>query len=125
MGSMGLYGVIRATDCIILQEPVTDIFSLMYHSLFSVSSGDSVARETALMGVPTIYTGGRFMAVNIQLIELGVMHSSTNQVKIFNLINSFDKTTKNNIRKRVLYYSKFVWQDTTKVILDHIKSFNK
>lgn len=47
-------------DWILLQEPVQDIHSLIYYSLGLVSSGDSMAREAALLGVPAYYLGIRY-----------------------------------------------------------------
>lgn len=46
-------------DWILLQEPVDDIHSLIYYSAGLVSSGDSMAREAALLGVPSYYLGIR------------------------------------------------------------------
>ena len=57
--------------CIILEEPLEDIYSIMHYALFSLSSGDSMARESALLGVPCIYTGGREMLVNKPFIDWG------------------------------------------------------
>ena len=54
---------------IILKEPVTNIHSLMYYSTVVVSSGDSVAREGAMLGVPSIYAGIRDMPANEILIK--------------------------------------------------------
>lgn len=54
---------------IILQEPVRDIHSLMYFSALVISSGDSMAREGAMLGVPSIYCGIRDMAANRVMIE--------------------------------------------------------
>jgi len=47
-------------DWILLQEPVGDIHSLIYYSCGLVSSGDSMAREAALLGVPSYYLGIRY-----------------------------------------------------------------
>jgi len=58
---------------IVLQEPVSDINSLMYYSAALVSSGDSVAREGAVLGVPSLYCGIRDMLVNQELIKLGAL----------------------------------------------------
>jgi len=49
---------------IILEEPVMDIHSLIYYSRVLVSSGDSMAREGAMLGVPSIYCGYRTMKAN-------------------------------------------------------------
>ncbi|MDB2606204.1 DUF354 domain-containing protein [Zobellia sp.] len=54
---------------IILKEPVKDIHSLMYFSQVVISSGDSVAREGAMLGVPSIYAGIRDMPANIIMIK--------------------------------------------------------
>ena len=47
-------------DWILLQEPIEDIHSLIYYSVGLVSSGDSMAREAALLGVPSYYLGIRY-----------------------------------------------------------------
>lgn len=46
-------------DWILLQEPVTDIHSLIYYAAGLISSGDSMAREAALLGIPSYYLGTR------------------------------------------------------------------
>ena len=48
------------SDWILLQEPIEDIHSLIYYSAGLVSSGDSMAREAALLGVPAYYLGIRY-----------------------------------------------------------------
>ena len=47
-------------DWILLQEPIEYIHSLIYYSAGLVSSGDSMAREAALLGVPAYYLGIRY-----------------------------------------------------------------
>ena len=47
-------------EWILLQEPIEDIHSLIYFSAGLVSSGDSMAREAALLGVPSYYLGIRY-----------------------------------------------------------------
>ena len=47
-------------DWILLQEPIEDIHSLIYYSAGLMSSGDSMAREAALLGVPSYYLGIRY-----------------------------------------------------------------
>lgn len=46
-------------DWILLEEPLEDIHSLMYYAAGLVSSGDSMAREAALLGIPAYYLGVR------------------------------------------------------------------
>lgn len=47
-------------DWILLQEPLEDVHSLIYYSAGLISSGDSMAREAALLGVPAYYLGIRY-----------------------------------------------------------------
>ena len=47
-------------DWILLQEPIEDIHSLIYYAAGLVLSGDSMAREAALLGVPSYYLGIRY-----------------------------------------------------------------
>ncbi|AKD04399.1 DUF354 domain-containing protein [Pontibacter korlensis] len=58
---------------IILQEPVGDIHSLIYYSKLVISSGDSMAREGAMLGVPSVYCGIRKMKANEILMGLQVL----------------------------------------------------
>jgi hypothetical protein len=58
---------------IILQEPVEDIHSLIFFSKLMISSGDSMAREGAMLGVPSIYCGIRDMKANKVLMDVGCL----------------------------------------------------
>ena len=73
--------------CTVLQEPLEDIYSLMALARCGISSGDSMAREMALLGVPCIYTGGRDMRINRPLISMGGVHKIE---KISGIINMVD-----------------------------------
>jgi len=105
--------------CIILEEPVEDIFSLMSFALFTISSGDSMARESCLVGTPAIYTGGRDMIVNKELIEKGCMFKVDDKQSLNGTITDIieadiKKETVATIERAI----KHEWMDTTKVILD-------
>ncbi len=108
-------------DCILLEEPVSDIYSLLYNALFTISSGDTVARESAILGVPTIYTGIRKMAVNKVLVDEGLMIESSSLTDILGYVDTINnqKKQKTRIRSRDLIKNK--WEDTTSVILSHIQ----
>ena len=58
---------------IVLNEPVEDIHSIIYYSRLVLSSGDSMAREGGLLGVPSIYCGIREMKANSILIDKGML----------------------------------------------------
>ena len=113
-------------DCIVLEEPVEDIYSLMKFALFSVSSGDTVARESSLLGTPTIYTGGREMVVNDELISIGCMFKEDKLENIKKQIANLSlKGEKKRITSILANKIKNHWEDTTEVILRHINEFEK
>lgn len=114
-----------SSRCIILEEPVEDIYSLIFHSLFTISSGDTVSREAALLGVPTIYTGGRVMMANKPLILLNAIHATTNIHTISRLIREMNKEKKYDLRNKIDYYVNNEWEDTSSVILNCINNFTK
>ena len=108
--------------CKILEEPIDDIYSIMKYALFCISSGDSMARESALLGVPAIYTGGRNMKVNQPLIDWGGVYKieSFNEIrdKIELLLN------KNYKKKWFLFIDNKIRNDlldTTEIIIKSIK----
>jgi predicted glycosyltransferase len=93
-------------NCIILKEPVKDFYSLIFFSKLTISSGDTVAREAALLGVPSIYTGKRDMGVNKSLIKKGLIQTS--------MINT------SQLKKKKINYDEYV--DTTKKIVEIIEN---
>ena len=106
---------------IILDEPVEDIFSLIKFAKFSISSGDTVARESALLSTPCIYTGNRNMIMNKPLIDLEMII----EVKEINeigksidylFLNAESRLTKMNIQLTQ-------YDDTTEVIINEINKF--
>lgn len=63
-------------DWQLLQEPIDDIHSLIYYSCGLISSGDSMAREASMLGVPSLYLGIRTdMPANKAAIEVAKMYS--------------------------------------------------
>ena len=79
---------------IILKEPVNDIHSLMYFSQVVVSSGDSVAREGAMLGVPSIYAGIREMPANWIMINKGMLLKSNPK----EILSTIQRITSNEIQ---------------------------
>jgi len=64
------------SDWILLQEPVEDIHSLIYYSCGLISSGDSMAREAALMGIPSYYLGIRYdMPANLAASKVATLQN--------------------------------------------------
>jgi len=109
------------SKCIILEEPVEDIYSLLSFSSFTISSGDTMARESCLLGTPTIYTGGRDMLVNRELQKRSLLFKVDCIPEINETITTI---VNNNIKKHVSTEVKNAieseWEDTTKVILNNL-----
>jgi predicted glycosyltransferase len=96
---------------VLLEEPVADIHSLIYYSKLVVSSGDSMAREGAMLGVPSIYCGMRHMKANELLMNKNIMEHlpGKSAVPSINHIiqKDFDKCRQINTRNELLE----VWDD--------------
>ena len=83
-------------EWILLEEPVEDIHSLIYYSKALISSGDSMAREASVLGIPGIYIGQRIMSVNSVLQDLSELHI----VKIDRFDSEFKNIIKNATYER-------------------------
>ncbi len=105
---------------ILLNEPVKDIHSLMYYSKVILSSGDSMAREGAMLGVPSIYCGVREMAANEVMKEKGLLFQlDVNEVPDFiSEIFINNKTLLNQKEYRNKLLSE--WDDVTEQIVFNI-----
>lgn len=109
----------------ILEEPVQDIHSLIYYSKLVVSSGDSMAREGAMLGVPSIYCGTRNMKANQLLIDLNILKhlSGKSALEDINLISekNFNNIEQDNIRENLLHN----WDDMIVFMNDQINYYKK
>lgn len=109
-------------NCIILKEPVDHLYSLIYYSKYVISSGDTVARESCLLGSPCIYTGGRVMLANRIFIDMGLMIKAEREEEVF---NSMDKMIENrffhNGRERMTDIIRNEYEDTNAVLTGQIK----
>ena len=110
---------------ILLKEPLNDIHSLIYYSKILISSGDSMAREGAMLGVPSIYCGIREMAANKVMIDKGMLfHKNAEDVPKFveRIIGSDIKIEEQDkFRERL----EDEWIDVTEFILETIKRYQK
>ena len=117
------------SNWIILNEPVDDIHSLMYFSKIVISSGDSMAREGAMLGVDSIYLGNRDMPANKVLIDKGKL----SQRNILGTVKTIKSHFQNDIDKeqiieqqssfrKSLYYD---WDDVTELLINKVKELDK
>jgi len=109
---------------ILLNEPVEDIHSLMYYSEIVISSGDSMAREGAMLGVPSIYCGKREMAANKIMINKGMLfHKNINKAPEFvnQVINKEVEIEEQNKFRAKLEQE---WDDVIKIILNSVHKYS-
>ncbi|MEI6348828.1 MAG: DUF354 domain-containing protein [Bacteroidota bacterium] len=113
-------------NCIILKEPIVDIYSLIYFSSIVISSGDTVARESCLTGTPCIYTGDREMLANNKLVEIGLMTKTTSLNEIIKTIN-YEINSTHRIKKRneILKLITNHFDDTNEVLMHQIDILSK
>lgn len=78
---------------ILLNEPIDHFHSLIYYCKALISSGDSMAREAGVLGVPSIYCGFRRMESNVILEQKGILL----QVPYLQVPDILEKITKNKI----------------------------
>lgn len=109
---------------IILNEPVSDIHSILYYSKCVISSGDSMAREGSLLGVPSIYCGFREMKANNIMEEKNIFfHLKPNEVvkHLQNLISNNSKSIdQESFRETLLSewidVNQFIYNEVMKMI---------
>lgn len=107
----------------LLKEPIKDIHSLMYFSKCVISSGDSMAREGAMLGVKSIYLGERDMPANTMLIDEGFLERANLnnfKVKFEAILKSEKLLEEQNIYRAKLFNG---WVDVTLLITSIIKSY--
>ncbi len=100
-----------------LVEPCSDFHSLVYYSKLAISTGDTVAREASLLGVPTIYLGGRNMKINQDLIRAGAMVIPRPDTLLQEIGHCLARTGERIAPE----YSQ--WDDTTEVIVNTVESY--
>ena len=99
-------------DWILLQEPLKDVHSLIYYSAGLASSGDSMAREAALLGIPAYYLGIRHsMPANLAASEVADLNNEITMpfsewVKKLNLTT--EELEKNQTHTRAQVNEKFI-----------------
>jgi len=107
---------------VLLKEPISDIHSILYYSKCVISSGDSMAREGGLLGVPSVYCGLREMKANKILENKHILfHLKPNDVAPFvnNIIlnNSFfqnQDSFRNILQNEWLDVNEFIYDEVMK-----------
>jgi len=114
-------------DWILLQEPLNDIHSLIYYSAGLVSSGDSMAREASLMGIPSYYLGKRYtMPANLAAAKVaGLENEKTMEFTIWlqTLHGTPDELQERQEAKRAEIDKEFI--DVNQYMMDLVESVKK
>ncbi|WP_143962613.1 DUF354 domain-containing protein [Litoribacter populi] len=107
----------------ILEEPVGDIHSLIYYSKLVISSGDSMAREGAMLGVPSVYCGIRKMKANELLMGLGLLQHLPKEEAIpfinETIAEEFDENKQEKVRGKLLVD----WDDMNAFMKNQINNY--
>lgn len=108
-----------------LIEPIGDIHSLIYYSKLVISSGDSMAREGAMLGVPSIYCGIREMKANQILMDKGLLSHLPGKQALSSINNRitepFDEDYQIKNRGNLLTE----WEDMIDFMKEKIHEFKK
>lgn len=104
----------------VLKEPLQDVHSLLYHAKMVVSSGDSVAREGAQLGVPTLYCGIRDMRANQGLIDRGLLIREAETAKAVDLVRTAPPGFSSARRERIRAELLDAWDDPNLILRDLI-----
>ena len=103
----------------VLKEPVEDIHSIMFFSKACISSGDSMVREGAQLGVKSIYMGKRLMQANKPIIEMGLLrHVPSPQIALEYVLGLERDDT--SVREGVRDMLQDLWDDPVDLLLDAI-----
>ena len=108
-------------DWIILKEPVNDIHSLMYFSQVVISSGDSVAREGSMLGVPSIYAGIREMPANHIMIKKGMLLKTKTEEIVNTVVKILNKELEFPERVKFRQHLLEEWDDVTSLVLNKLE----
>ncbi len=108
-------------SCLVLDEPVADIFSLLHFATLTISSGDTMARESCLLGTPAVYTGGREMPINRELVSRGCFFKADGEAQTLAAIKKIiEQDVKKKTAAAIADAIKNEWEDTTSVIVSHL-----
>ena len=112
-------------DWILLKEPVDNIHSLIYYSFLLISSGDSMAREGAQLGVPSVYCGFRDMKANKILVDEGLIFEKEPKevpALIEKIVNKELKLPSQDFFRMELEKK---WDDLTDMIISKVENYEK
>lgn len=111
---------LKNAGCTIIEKP-TDVHSLLSFAAFTIAAGDTMARESCLVGTPAIYTGNREMYANDEFIKRGCMFKAITKQSVINTIKDImENDIKSYAMERMNYAIKHEWKDTTEIIIENI-----
>ena len=97
-----------------IRDSTTDLHTLMFHARCVLSTGDTVAREGALLGVPSFYLGSRDLPINRKLINRGRLFWPSSE----EAGEAIEEVLTERVPEKTDEESD--WEDTTEVIIRNI-----
>lgn len=110
---------------ILLKEPVHDIHSLIYYSRLVISSGDSMAREGSMLGIPSIFCGIRYMKANDIMIRKGMLFRVDREKVPYFVREIISEGKKFPGQKSFREKLQNEWDDVTEFIIRQVKKFRR
>ena len=111
----------KSDQSIVYLRGSVDIYSLMKYARFTISEGDTMARESAVLGTPAIYCGQREMYINRELIEMGAFLKRDTKNEIYDEINHLLKEDiKPLLREKVERAFRERWDNINSLIVKTI-----
>ena len=104
----------QQNNCTLLTPPIKNFHSILRYAILTITEGDTMARESAVLGTPVIYMGGRSMKVHEYFNKSNLFL----ETKDINKIVEFIEGILGKDCKR-LYKKKF--DDINKVMVYHIE----
>ncbi len=106
-----------------LVEPVDDIHTLMYYAKLIISSGDSMAREGAMLGVPSIYCGIRKMKANQILMDKDMLSHLPGKMALTKINETIEAPINSDLQSNFREKLMFEWDDMIDFMEQKINEF--
>ena len=100
-------------NCKILNPPIKDFHSILKYALCTVTEGDTMARESAVLGTPVVYMGGRTMRIHNYFNQYDSFLETN---KLSDIIPFFENILGNEASKEIEYN----FDDINQVMVDYI-----
>lgn len=120
-GAMHLPILDNSPNVLFIKRPTSKLHSLIYHALFTISTGDTVSRESAILGVPSLFLGNKEMSINREFERAGLIVRPGSYEEAIRAIENLRFKQASNHQGR----SKIYIENITAVMIEHIENLLK